>query len=442
LTVQEGALHGLSLRWEQLDPDGLQLTIPDWLEETEAGIVKTDETADRTPGGYSFRTIDGRTFVIGRTRSAEDLDSLRNLHELFSTRLTGISNLPAPPASITCGECGATVPPQTEGMSRCLHCGAAVTVPAQIAAHLAAWKKLALPEHFKDLLNEISALPDARRVNRLTRLLQVGLTIIAAIAIVLFALFMTTAAANMAAAGLLVASVIVIFAGARQIGARHVVDRMIFELIGRRFGARPPLSPDGRWTCPLCGGSLPDGPSPLRRCDFCRSYSVVGIDARLSGFSAGQEEMEEALEAQFLKRRQTMRWMRIAVVGMIAALVGIGVAGGVAVSRYDVERSCRRGNGQACYEISWQLDNRSTPLWQVRSDRRAIQYAQRSCEAGNGCGCDRLYEMAGSELTRRRIFGSDGETENARIRELQQLMSTATTHPVKASGSCHDDESL
>ncbi len=442
-TVSGGPLHGLSMDWDELDSAGLELGIPSWLELKQAGLPQDGPDGGRPPAQLRIRTKDGRTVLLGRTRSAEDLDSLRALHELFSNRLSTPFEAPPPPAIVRCGRCGAPVPPCPAASVFCPHCGNAVPVPAEIRTRLEEQERVELPGELGELVVQVSRLPDARKVNRIARRLAICVGATGVLALLAFALFMLCAAPNMALFGLLVVCTTGIVAGASAIGGRYVVDRLVFELVGRRFGARAPAEPGDSWRCPDCGAPLPGGGSPLHRCAYCRAYCVVGMDARLSGRSGEGRQIEEELEAQSLRRSKATRSARVAVAAMVPALAGLCFALAVSAAAFREERACGGGDGRACYEISHRLHSRHASLWDVQSISKSMAYAELSCDARDRCGCDRLHRLAEGELRVLRAFGQGSAgtaNQRARYQELGRLSYHALVQPTTGGGECYDED--
>jgi hypothetical protein len=443
--VKGGTLHGFGAKWSDIDPGSLRLDIPDWLENRSAGI---GTPIDGDPGTKSaafarlrVETRDGRAVVLCSTRSIEDLDSLRAVHDLFRNRLHPPSEPSLPPEVLLCGNCGAPVVPALEETAVCSHCGRLVPVPREVRDRVESAAATGFPIHLEEFVTKIPVLPDALRVNGIARRLLVFVAATGVSMIAILLVFLVSAAPDMPSFGLLVIGSVLIVTGASAIGRRYVVDRLIFELMGRHFGARPPASGGTAWTCPACGGPLPEGGSPLRRCVYCGACSVVGINAGLLATQSIEKRLvEEELEARFLERRKTITRARVALASMPLCLGGVILSGALAVETCREQRSCADGDGRACYEISHRLYSRQPSVLSVQSRSRSMTYAKRSCDAGNGCGCDKLRKMAEGSITALRAFGTGGGSDpQARCRELDGLVQYALTRPTGESGECHDE---
>lgn len=430
LRVVGGPHHGLALRWEELDPGGVELVEAREKRVTVAlmlahllFLVASTFLADRPEAApydgdltarLHLRTRDGRRFLLARGVEDDELESLRALHEALLGRIEPPAGDDAPPTAVRCPACAAPARPADQPTVRCAFCAEPVPMPDALRRRLTDHRALAAERRAAEALcTRLTRLPSARRATFVSRAAFLVVALVSLIAGALFALLIAADAADTFALGLLAfaSGALVLFAW--RFAARLVIDRRALGAVGALFGARAPSREGEGWGCRSCGAPLPAGEALVLRCAYCDTESVPGLDARrrLSPARLQHRVLEE--EARRHTRRRTSATRAAWLLGLFAALSALALAamGSVSADLLAARRACDHGEGHACYRAALSYFNGT-----ARADRpHALTLAERGCKLHDLDGCCFVRDFARFKWGKPRdLAGAERELAAAR----------------------------
>lgn len=325
LRVEGGRHDGAALAWSEARPERWDLDQYAFFAPTLRHFFA--RARGESPDIWALRIPLGGDDDPVVTVNAEDEDEAASLAAVLSTMRAAAAGGPVArdPRVLACPRCGAPARPTTEAEAPCAACGAAVPIPAELRARLAAAAH-ASARRARDerAIARLLAQPGATSTNLAT--LAAGVLMVAAwptaTVLALVDLWQTRDVGRAAAILTLPIGLVLGLGGLLHARAS---GRRALQLVTLHFAAhaRDGEAPE----CRACGGPLPEAAGrAVVTCAYCEAANVVALRARRTAAPAPEVTLGGALERV---GRARVRAARLAVGG--ALLVGATVWGAAAL---------------------------------------------------------------------------------------------------------------
>ena len=269
------------------------------------------------------------SIVVGVTDDETEAESMRAAAESIVAVMEGrhyVEEAPKVDAPIvSCGKCGAPVPPAATAETACPYCGATVAMPTEVQAQAEAAEAMerARPDR-RGAVSSLLQQPQAGRINVL--LLLLGVIMFAAWPIGWASIGRRVLRDGWQSSDLLLllapgGAVLV----ACMLARRALADRGALQLLTLGFGALAPRRTGEAPRCRRCRGPLATtAPGGVVRCGYCSADNVVGIDLRPT-VSAARTEQASLDDALVRRRSEKTKWTALTA---LSALLLVGWVGG------------------------------------------------------------------------------------------------------------------
>ena len=366
----EGGRHGgIFLRWEE--------------------IASARMHADALAAEHRLQltTRNGQTFVAADATDTAEIASLDALRQTIQSR---VGEEPEPLPRIAdvacCARCGAPLPPTDQPAVSCGACGMSNPVDPRLRERVTMQR--GADEKLRATSIAIARLLDQPGARFATLTLVIASIACAAVWGTVFGAYWILGSEAIDAFALGVgcfngwAFTFASFGFARIALAR----RRALLLLSTAFGARPPMRAGDAPGCRQCGAPLPLGGGVIASCIYCGTQNVLGMNVRplLRRVQMHGNSIEKLLVEQKADRAS---WIKLAVGGVVAALIGgFALIAQVAVAG-DFARACKqceRGIVQACADVGLSYSTGAA----IRQDKAAaFRYWSLACDRDHAESC-------------------------------------------------------